>query len=205
MEELDTAPRTLNREHRRRLLEGMARALAAKGYADTTIGDIVREAAVSRRTFYEHFHAKAQCLIALYEASSHNALQVLQEAIDPSHDWESQVEQALSAYLQCMAQSPMLLRTLFVEILHLGAEGLQSRRRVNGEIADFILKVVNSDADVRGTTLTSWEAMALVGGIHELVLHYIEQDKVAELADLVAPASQLIRAVTHTDREAVTS
>ncbi len=37
-------------EHRARLLEGMARAVAAKGYADTTIADIVREASVSRRT-----------------------------------------------------------------------------------------------------------------------------------------------------------
>jgi hypothetical protein len=38
-------------EHLHRLLEGMARAVAAKGYADTTIADIVREAGVSRRTW----------------------------------------------------------------------------------------------------------------------------------------------------------
>ena len=55
-------------EHRARLLEGMARAVAAKGYADTTIADIVREASVSRRTFYENFADKAECLTALYEA-----------------------------------------------------------------------------------------------------------------------------------------
>ena len=57
-------------EHRARLLEGMARAVAAKGYADTTIADIVREASVSRRTFYENFGDKAECLIALYEVAS---------------------------------------------------------------------------------------------------------------------------------------
>ena len=45
-------------EHRHRLLEGMAQAVAEKGYADTTIADIVREAGVSRRTFYEHFAGK---------------------------------------------------------------------------------------------------------------------------------------------------
>ena len=61
----------------------MAQAVAAKGYADTTIADIVREASVSRRTFYEHFSSKAECLVALYEAASHNALKVLREAIDP--------------------------------------------------------------------------------------------------------------------------
>ena len=66
--------------HRSRLLEGMAQAVAARGYADATIADIVREAGVSRRTFYEHFGAKADCLVALYEASSHNALKLLQGA-----------------------------------------------------------------------------------------------------------------------------
>src|SRR4051794_32939012 len=64
-------------EHHVRLLEGMAKALATKGYADTTIADIVREAAVSRRSFYEHFATKADCLLALYESASEQALVVL--------------------------------------------------------------------------------------------------------------------------------
>ncbi|HTN65437.1 MAG TPA: helix-turn-helix domain-containing protein, partial [Burkholderiaceae bacterium] len=80
--------------YRRRLMEGMARALAANGYADTTITHIVREAAVSRRTFYEHFATKAECLIALYEAASLNALKTLREAIDPERDWQVQIENA---------------------------------------------------------------------------------------------------------------
>ena len=111
----------LESEHRHRLLEGMSHAVAAKGYAETTIADIVREAAVSRRTFYEHFQTKADCLIALYEAASHNALKVLRSAIDPARDWQTQVEQAMGAYLGCLAQNPVLMRTLFIEILGLAS------------------------------------------------------------------------------------
>ena len=80
MTELQAAPRpgaTEGREHRDRLLQGMARAVATKGYADTTIADIVREAGVSRRTFYENFADKAECLTALYESASGNALAVV--------------------------------------------------------------------------------------------------------------------------------
>ncbi|MBI2771051.1 MAG: TetR/AcrR family transcriptional regulator [Burkholderiales bacterium] len=182
-------------EHYSRLLEGMAHAVAAKGYGDTTIADIVREASVSRRTFYEHFSTKAECLISLYEASSHNALKVLKGAIDPANEWQTQIETALAAYLGCMSQNPVLMRTLFVEILGLGAEGLQSRRRVNQEIADFVLEVVNG-AGGRKAPLTPGMAMAVVGGINELVLEYIEQDRVASLHELVGPSSQLVRAVT---------
>ncbi|WP_239024270.1 TetR/AcrR family transcriptional regulator [Ramlibacter humi] len=181
-------------EHRSRLLEGMARAVAAKGYAATTIADIVREASVSRRTFYEHFGGKNECLIALYEAASRNALKVLRSAIDPARPWPAQVEQALGAYLQCLASNPILMRTLYVEILSLGPEGLASRRRVNQEIADFMLGVVNGAG--AGHAVTPQMAMAVVGGINELVLEAIEQDRVAQLGELVGPAAQLVHAVT---------
>ena len=185
-------------EHRHRLLEGMAHAVAAKGYADTTIADIVREASVSRRTFYEQFSTKSECLIALYEAASHNALKVLRDSIDPAHEWQTQVGHALTAYLGCMASNPVLMRTLFIEILGLGTEGLQARRRVNREIADFMLTVVNGEGSRQeGAPLTADMAMAIVGGINELILQYIEQDRVAQLTELVDPGSRLVRAVTE--------
>ena len=187
----DSAPS----EHRGRLLEGMAHAVAAKGYAATTIADIVREASVSRRTFYEHFDGKAECLVALYEAASHNALKVLRASLDPAQPWDTQVEQALAAYLGAMASNPVLMRTLYVEILGLGPAGLVSRRRVNDEIANFMLAVVNGGRG-RKKPLSPQMAMAVVGGINELVLDHIERDRVERLPDLVGPAAQLVRAVT---------
>lgn len=180
--------------HRSRLLEGMARAVAAKGYAEATIADIVREASVSRRTFYEHFAGKAECLVALYEAASHNALKVLRDAIAAEHGWEQQLERALGAYLGCMAANPVLMRTLFIEILGLGPAGMAARRRVNQEIADYMLAVVNRGA---ARQLTPALAMAVVGGIHELVLQAIEDGKVTELPELTATAAQLVKAVAH--------
>lgn len=184
-------PDTGVHQHRSRLLEGMALAVAQKGYADTTIADIVREASVSRRTFYEHFATKADCLIALYEAASRNALKVLRDAIDASHDWERQVEHALRAYLECMASNPVLMRTLFIEILHVGPAGLAARRGLNREIADYMVAVVGRDRV--GPQL----AMAVVGGIHELVLQAIEEGRVESLPELTPAAAQLVKAVVH--------
>jgi AcrR family transcriptional regulator len=182
---------------RHRLLEGMAHAVAAKGYADTTIADIVREASMSRRTFYEHFDGKADCLIALYEAASINALQVLRDAIDPARDWHEQVEQAMRAYFGCLSQNPVLMRTLFIEILSLGPAGLAARRRVNQQLATFMLDVINSDCGRRKgrVALAPDMALAVVGGINELVLHAIEQDRVGTLQELVGPAVKLVCAV----------
>lgn len=194
---METVTETEVHEHRRRLLEGMAHAVAAKGYGDTTIADIVREASVSRRTFYEHFSTKADCLFALYQVASRNALKVLRDSIDPAHDWHMQIEHALTAYFGCMAENPVLMRTLFVEILGLGPEGLETRRRVNTDIAEFILQVVNGQGGRKGGNLSPDMAMAIVGGINELILQSIEQDRVAQLTELVAPGSRLVRAVTE--------
>lgn len=188
-------------EHRARLLEGMARAVAAKGYADTTIADIVREASVSRRTFYENFSDKSGCLIALYEAASGNALAVLRRAIDPASDWKTQVEQALSAYLGVLARNPVLLRTLFVEILGLGAPGLAARRHATRALADLMVDVVNTRTGERPrqTPLDPTIAVAVVGGINEMVLDAIEQGRAADLQALVRPAAALLQAVVAAD------
>lgn len=188
-------------EHRARLLEGMARAVAAKGYADTTIADIVREASVSRRTFYENFSDKSGCLIALYEAASGNALAVLRRAIDPASDWKTQVEQALLAYLGVLARNPVLLRTLFVEILGLGAPGLAARRRATRALADLMVDVVNTRTGERPrqTPLDPTIAVAVVGGINEMVLDAIEQGRAADLQALVRPAAALLQAAVAAD------
>jgi hypothetical protein len=105
----------------------------------------------------------------------------------------------MHAYFGCLAQNPVLMRTLFIEILGLGPAGLAARRQVNLEIADFMLKVINSDSGEhkRASPLSADMALAVVGGINELVLQAIEQDRVAELTQMAGPAIRLVRAVTR--------
>jgi len=184
-------------DHRRRLLDAMSHTVAAKGYADTTIADLAAEARVSRRTFYEHFADKSQCLIALYEAASSQALHVLRDSIDPARDWHDQVETALRAYLCTLACNPKLLRTLFIEILGLGAPGLAARRRANRQIAQFIVGVVDGPGakPPRAQPLGESLAMGIVGAINELILQAIEEDRVDRLAELTPTAARLARSV----------
>src|SRR6476660_6410332 len=50
---------------RRRLIEGALAAFERKGYAATTIDDIVAEANASRATFYLHFKSKADVVLVM--------------------------------------------------------------------------------------------------------------------------------------------
>ncbi len=183
-----------NPDHRRRLLDAMAQSVATKGYAATTLTDLAALAHVSRRTFYEHFATKEDCLIALYEAASGQALGVLRGRVSGHVDWHAQVEEGLRAYFGELSRNPVLLRTLFVEILGLGAPGLAARRRVNRRIAGFIESVVNPQRPPH-RPLSPALTTAIVGGIHELVLEAIEEDRADGLLALVEPAAGLVRAV----------
>jgi len=56
----------VSKNQRQRLLTGLVRAVAAEGYPATTIADVTRNAAVSRRTFYEHFVSKHTAAFGLF-------------------------------------------------------------------------------------------------------------------------------------------
>ncbi len=185
---------------RQRLLDAMARCVADKGFTALTIADIVREASVSRRTFYEHFSTKDECLAALYQAASNSALSALRATLDPQRSWQSQLDGALKAYLGRLASNPMLLRTIFVEILGLGKVGLQARRRVNQDIADFLRAVLQAAPE--GVVISPEMAMVMVGGINELILQLIEQDRTEDMLSIVGTAGALLRAVVAAEHKA---
>jgi AcrR family transcriptional regulator len=188
---LDVVERGTARDYRRRLMEGMAMAVAQRGYADTTIADIVRHARVSRRTFYEQFASKEACLLALYAAASERVIRAIGEAVATSADRETQIARATEAYLARMQAHPAVTRTLFLEILAAGPAGLQVRREINARYADLFRGVI----EAHGGRLSPELASAAVGGINELILQAVLDERIDRLAELAAPASQLLRAV----------
>lgn len=197
------SPASLPSEHRVRLLQAMAKVATAKGLAATTIADIVCEAGVSKRTFYEHFVSKEVCFLDLYRAASASALKTLREAVQPDRPWPSQLEHALSAYLGHLARGTGLIRTLFVEIHHLGVAGLAVRREVMQELAEFLRLTVHEGTPpgscVSARKLSTAMALAAVGGINELILVAVERGETERLTELAPCASEVVRSLTLAD------
>jgi AcrR family transcriptional regulator len=178
--------------HHTRLLQALAVVAAEKGLAAATVSDVVREAGVSKRTFYEHFSDKDACFLTLYRQASASALRTLRDSVQPERSWQAQLESALHAYFSHLASGPQLLRTLFVEIHHLGEAGAAVRREVMRTLADFMRETVNRDRDA-AHALSDAMAMAAVGAITELVLDAIERGEQARLTELTPAASEIVR------------
>jgi AcrR family transcriptional regulator len=180
-------------EHTRRLLEGMAAAITEKGYAATTVADVVAHARVSKRTFYERFTDKEAAFLATYSAASDDMLAVIAAAAATDAPWQERIEAGVRAYLTELAAHPALTRTFLVEIQAAGPKALALRRDVLSRFARGLQAIVASDEAV--PPLPDGLATAIVGGINELLLRAVEDEGAEDLAALTDTASRFIRAV----------
>ena len=105
---------------RERLIAGLAEAVAENGYAGTTIGHITRHAAVSRRTFYEHFSSKDDCFIAAYDTVMEELRGRVAAAFEEEEDWPHAIRAGIAAMLAFLAAEPNLARLSIVEALVAG-------------------------------------------------------------------------------------
>jgi AcrR family transcriptional regulator len=104
-------------DQRRRILDGLAAALAYHGYEDTKITDIVELAGVSRPTFYEHFEGKDRCFAAAYDDGVERIAGAVETAIEGERGWVARLSAGLRAGLDSLAASPALAHLLLVESL----------------------------------------------------------------------------------------
>jgi AcrR family transcriptional regulator len=184
-------------DHRQRLLEGMAEVLVTRPYAEITIADIVAQARVSKRTFYEQFASKEACLLALGERLSDQTLAIIMANYKFDADWVEQLRSVTQAYLSGLEAQPALVRAVYIELLTIGPQGLAMRRRMVQRFAEFLIMQVEvfRALEPRKRPLTPEMAMAVVGGINELILHAIEQGQADRLSALTPTVTDFVQAV----------
>ncbi len=88
----------VEKEQRNRLVLGMANVVARKGYAKTTLTDIISASGVSRSTFYELFRDKEECFLFGYSMLDASVQADLVRARDPSKPLTEQMFIGLDCY-----------------------------------------------------------------------------------------------------------
>jgi AcrR family transcriptional regulator len=154
---------------RERLVAGLAEAVAENGYTGTTIAHITRHAAVSRRTFYEHFDSKDACFLAAYEAVMVELRSHLATAYDSEDDWPLAVRAGIDAMLAFLATNPNLARLAMVEATVAGPLVVES---YDAAIQAFV-PYLQAGRDGRSpevlSRLSDSTEEALVGGMVSLI------------------------------------
>lgn len=172
-------------------------ALEHSGYAKVSVADVVREARVSKRTFYEHFADKEDCFLRTYEHISHELLAHIAHAMAADDDSTRRAEAALDAYLTQLSSTPLLTQIFVIEIQAAGPRAMRSRREVHrtfsAQLRGWVDLVRANDASIR--PLSEGVADALVGGINELVFNALMDDPDGTMQGVRTSARDFIEAI----------
>lgn len=174
--EAPTTATSLNPLHRDRLLAGLAEGIRRHGFHATKIGDIVRHAKTSRRTFYEHFDTKEDCYLALVRAENARIAAQIAESLDPAGRWQDDVGQALRALADAARLNPSIILSWIRELAVLGDRGRQLERE-NGEAFIALIFSIADRDDFRSQGLrppSRETALILLGGVRELIASTLE-------------------------------
>jgi AcrR family transcriptional regulator len=170
---------------RERLIAGIAEAIAENGYSGTTIAHITRAAAVSRRTFYEHFSSKDECFVAAYDAVMKELRERVSAAFEETGEWPRAIKAGIDAMLSFLAAEPNLARLCMVEALVAGPAVVE---RYDAAIQSFV-PYFQEGREGRPpevlARLSPTTEEALVGGMVSLISRRIIAGRTAELEELL--------------------
>jgi AcrR family transcriptional regulator len=174
----------ISRNHRERLIAGLAEAIAQKGYAETTISDIAREAAVSRRTFYEHFDSKEQCFLAAYRSATDRITQLLRAAFEAESRWSDGLQVAFASLLGFLVREPALARLSMVEGTLADPCLLDPCRPVIDALIE-LLRPGRDEPAAAGSELPPSLEETLAGGVASLISRRIRAGETEQLLTLL--------------------
>ena len=91
---------------RERLLDATATAMAERGYSELTVRELIDRAGVSRRTFYQLYGDKLDCVFAAHERAFDRLSRGIVEACRSEMAWPDKVAGAVSSSLEFAVRSP---------------------------------------------------------------------------------------------------
>jgi AcrR family transcriptional regulator len=121
---------------RERLISATTDALDQVGYGSLTIEQVIKGAKVSRKSFYEIFSGKYECMRAAYDGAFDQLFAAIGDACRAQREWPQGVMAALGAALDLAAADPARARLLLVHTLSadppLPEHVLESQQRLAG-------------------------------------------------------------------------
>jgi AcrR family transcriptional regulator len=175
---------------RSRLLAAAVSAVDELGYVDTTVSDITSRARVSRRTFYELFSNREECLAAVLEDVVALVEGELAAAELDGLVWRERVRGGLWVILSFLGREPALARVCVVQTLRGGAEVLGRREEIMAGLAAVVDEGRREGA--RAGDCSPLTAEGVVGAAFTIVYARLLRDERESLAGLLSELMGMI-------------
>jgi AcrR family transcriptional regulator len=189
------------------MIDAIVTLVGKQGYAATTVTDVIELSAASRRTFYQHFSDRQDCLLRAAEELTVTWVAACASAVERAKQRdEPAVDAFVSQLFVLTVGDPSALRLLLTDIRGAGDPGLAHHRRVLEGLGLALGKALDGRRARRGASGSSSTrteplvAQALAGAI--LQVSYVRAFRGArvgsprrgELMDLVPDVAEWARA-----------
>jgi AcrR family transcriptional regulator len=167
---------------RARLLGAAVTAVDELGWPDVTVADIASRARVSRRTFYDLFANREECLLAVIEEAVGRIEQDLATAKLDEVSWLERIRAGLWTILCFLDRDPALARVCVVQSARGSRRVLEAREELLTRLASTIEEGHAQSA--RATQAPALTAEGLVGAAVAIVYKRLLNGERTPLTDL---------------------
>jgi AcrR family transcriptional regulator len=178
------SPSAIVRSQRKRLIDAAAEAMMAKGYAGTTIKDIVTTARVTSPVFYQHFSGKEQIFLQAQERSVQRILGRCARAYFSVRDWPERLWKCLATLLKIIVENRATSHLLVVDSYAAGPQAIRRAEEITRSFTLFLDEGAH-DADRSAALETRpqsrWFSRASVGAIFEIIQRLVAAGEWGEL------------------------
>jgi AcrR family transcriptional regulator/DNA-binding MarR family transcriptional regulator len=175
---------------RSRLLAAAVGTIEELGYERATVARITGRAGVSRRTFYELFSNREECLAAVLDDVVDAVRGEIVAAGVDRLAWRERVRRGLWAILSFLDREPALARVCVVQALRGGPALLERREEILARLAGVVDEGRFEGA--RGAECTPLTAEGLVGAAFTIVYARLLRGERGPLTDLLGELMGMI-------------
>jgi AcrR family transcriptional regulator len=172
---------------RRRMMEAIAELTAEGGYEATKIADIVRRAAVARKTLYDNFDGKEDLFLSAIDATMAEMRELVEAACAEADSREGGIVAGIEAVLDFVAEHPSASRMCMVEAI---SATPSSARLYEAAVRDFV-ELFRRNAP-EGSDLPETIEESLVGGVAWILQLQIRRGEAERAAELLPELSQFV-------------
>jgi AcrR family transcriptional regulator len=182
-------PREFVASHkRRRMMDAVAELTAENGYEATKIADIVRRAAVARKTLYDNFDGKEDLFRSAVNATLMEMRVAIEEACEGAGESpEAAIVAGLEALLDFVAEHPDAAKMCMLEAI---SATPSSARLYDAGVRDCVELLRANAPDGAGLPATIEES--LVGGVAWILQLKIRKGEAEQAPDLLPELSQFV-------------
>jgi AcrR family transcriptional regulator/DNA-binding MarR family transcriptional regulator len=168
---------------RARLLSAAVPVVDGLGWSGVTVADIASRARVSRRTFYDLFANREECLLAVLDDTVEHVERDLAVAVGEGFSWVERVRAGLWTILSFLDRDPVLARVCVVQSACGSRRALKAREEILGRFARTLEKGA-AEESTRGAEVPSLTAEGLIGAAVAIVYKRLLNGERAPLTDL---------------------